>query len=292
MPTKTLKKPEILAADDNSESIVERAFSKSGLKAGKRGWRTIKRWDTLSSSGVDPLLVAWTSTDIDHEKIRRLHDLKRIPVFLLFQGNLPVEAVVDRIAWLDVRDDKRICLVAADNEAELFVARFLSALDSGGYEGRIIDARWEEDTLVVVSPIGNRFIKLRVPLEKLSVLQGHNGQERKNFEIDEDGAFIYWPDLDIHLGWEQFEQAVDPRAYLKAKQQAEAFNKTYGIAVRELREKSELRQSDIIGLTSRQVGRIERGECRATHNALSKLAKAHNMSISDYMNELANLLKT
>ncbi len=146
--------------------------------------------------------------------------------------------------------------------------------------------------MVVVSPIENRFIKLRVPLEKLSVLQGHRREKLENFEIDEDGAFIYWPDLDIHLGWEQLEQAVDERAYLKAKQQSEAFNKTYGIAIRELREKSELRQSDIKELTPRQVGRIERGECRATHNALSKFAKAHEISISDYMNKLANLLKT
>ncbi len=178
------------------------------------------------------------------------------------------------------------------NEAKLFVERFLLALDAGGYKGRIIDARWEGDTLLVVSPMRNFFNKLRVPLAKLPVLQGHRREKLENFEIDEDGAFIYWPDLDIHLGWEQFEQAVDPRAYLKAKQQSEAFNKTYGIAVRELREKSELRQSDIKGLTPRQIGRIERGECRATHNALSKLAKAHEMSISDYMNKLANLLKT
>ena len=292
MTAKTLERPEILAADDNSESIVGQAFSKSGLKAGRHGWRTIKNWDTLSSSCVAPLLVAWTSADIDREKIKQLHDLKRKKVFLLFQGDLPVEAVADRIAWLGVRDDKRICLVAADSKAEPFVVRCLLALDSGGSEGRIIDARWEEDTLVVVSPIKNRFVKLRVPLEELSVLQGHNGEKHKNFEIDEDGAFIYWPDLDIHLGWEQFEQAVDPSACVKAKQQSEVFNKAYGIAIRDLREKSELRQSDIEGLTPRQVGRIERGECRATHNALSKFANAHKMSISDYMNKHANLLKT
>jgi hypothetical protein len=220
-----------------------------------------------------------------------LRTLKRkAKVYLLFQGDLPPEAIVDRIAWLGVHDDERICLVAPDNEAESFVARVLLALDNSGYEGRIINAWWEEDTLVVVSPIGNRFIKLRVPLEKLPALRGHSREERKNFKIDEDGVFIHWPDLDIHLGWEQFEQAVDAGACLRAKQQSEAFNKAYGIAIRKLRKNSKLRQSDIKGLTARQVGRIERGECRATHNALSKFAKAHKMSISDYMNKLASLL--
>jgi hypothetical protein len=292
MPTETLEKPEILAADENSESIVVHAFSKSGLETGKRGWRTIKNWRTLSSGSGVPLLVAWTSTFIDREKIRRLRNLKRAKIFLLFQGDLPFEAVADRMVWLGLHDDKRICIVAEDKEVETFVERILLALDRGGYEGRIIDARWEGDTLVVVSPAANCFNKLRVPLEKLPVFQGRNRQELENFEIDEEGIFIYWPDLDIHLGWEQFEQAVDKGAYLKAKQQSEAFNKAYGVAIRELRQESQLRQSDIKGLTPRQVGRIERGECRATHNALSKLARAHKMSISDYMNALADLMKT
>jgi hypothetical protein len=292
MPTETLEKPEILAADKNSEAIVVHAFSKSGLEMGKRGWRTIKNWKTLSSNSGVPLLVAWTSTFIDREKIQRLRNLKRAKIFLLFQGNLPFEAVADRMVWLGVHDDKRICIVAEDKEVETFVERILLALDSDGYEGRIIDARWEGDILVVVSPEANCFNKLRVPFEKLPMFQGRSREELENFEIDEEGVFIYWPDLDIHLGWEQFEQAVDEGLYLKAKQQSEEFNKAYGIAIRELRQKNQLRQSDIKGLTPRQVGRIERGECRATHNALSKLAKAHKISIADYMNELANLMKT
>lgn len=291
MTTEILEKPEILAADEYSESIFQQAFSKSGLKAGKHGWRTIKSWTTVSPKGVAPLLVAWTSIYVDRDKIQQLRELHRGTAFLLFQGNLPFEAVADRMVWLGVRDDRRICFVAADREEEPFVERFLLALDSGDYEGRIIDARWEGDALVLVSPRKNLFDKLRVPLEKLPVLQGHSKKKLRNFEIDEDGAFIYWPDLDIHLGWEQFEQAVDQRAYLKAKQHSEAFNKAYGSAIRKLREKSDLRQTDIKGFTPRQVGRIERGQCRATHNALSKFAKAHKMSISDYMNELANLLE-
>lgn len=290
MPTNTLEKPEILAADDDSESIVERAFSKSGLRAGKHGWRKIKSWKTLPSKGDTPLLVVWNSACIDRNKIKHLNKSQRSITYVVFHSDLPTQAVVDRIAWLGVRNDKRICIVETKGE-EPFVRRFLLAMDSGGYEGRIIDVWWEEDTLVVVSPRNDGFAKLRVPLDKLPVFQGSNQKARENFEIDEDGAFIYWPNLDIHLSWEQFEQAVDNGAYLKTKQQSEVFNKAYGKAIRKLRKKSELRQSDIKGLTPRQVGRIERSQCRATHNALSKLAKAHKMTTSDYMNELAKLLK-
>jgi hypothetical protein len=291
MTTETLEKPEILATDEYSEELLQQIFSKSGLKAGRHGWRKIKSMRTLSQNGVTPLLVACKIACMDHEEIKHLRKLKRAKAYLVFHGDLPPQAVADRIAWLGVRNEKRICIVETKEE-EPFVKRFLLALDSGDYEGRIIDAWWEEDTLVVVSPRNDGFVKLRVPLDKLPVLQGSDKKALENFEVDEDGAFVYWPDLDIHLGWEQFEQAVDEGAYLKAKQQSEAFNKAYGVAIRELRQKSQLRQSDIKGLTPRQVGRIERGECRATHNALSKLAKAHRMSISDYMNELADLMKT
>jgi hypothetical protein len=291
MPTETLEKPEILAADEYSEELLQQVFSKSGLKAGRHGWRKIKRMGTLSQKSVAPLLVACKSACMDHDEIKHLRKLKRAKAYLVFHGDLPPQAVADRIAWLGVQNEERICIVETKEE-EPFVKRFLLALDSGDYEGRIVDVWWEEDTLVVVSPRNDGFAKLRVPLDKLPVLQGHNKKALEKFEVDEDGSFVYWPSIDIHLSWEQFEQAVDEQAHLKAKQQSDAFNKAYGIAIREFRRKYQLRQSDIKGLTPRQVGRIERGECRATHNALSKLAKAHKMKISDYMNKLANLMKT
>lgn len=43
----------------------------------------------------------------------------------------------------------------------------------------------------------------------------------------------------------------------------------------------------MVRLTPPQVGRIERGECRAPHAALSKPAKAHETSTSDFMARLA-----
>jgi len=289
---KTLEKPEILTGDDYSKAIFHTAFSKSGLKAGKHGWHTIKNWKNVSSKSAAPLLVAWAVTNVERNKVKDLRKLKRNIIYLLFQCDLPPQAIVDRMAWLDIRNDKRIYCINTSKGEELFVERFLLALDSKDYEGRIIDAWWEDDTLVIVSPREDGFNKLRVPLEKLPVLQNYKKEDLENYEIDEDGIFIYWPDMDIHLGWEQFEQAIDEGACLKAKQRSEIFNKAYGAAIRDLRQKYGLRQSDIKDLTPRQVGRIEKGECRATHNALTKFAKAHKISVSNYMNKIANLLQS
>ena len=156
-------------------------------------------------------------------------------------------------------------------------------------ENRIVDAWWEGTTLVVVSPTPEGFRKLRVPLEKLSVLQKLSQEQRQEFEINEEGTFLYWPAGDIHLGWEQFEYAVDKTASLKVRQQTEAFNKAHGAAIRKLRQEKGLRQSDIEGLTARQVGRIESGH-RATLSALQKFAQSHGMSVNKYMDELAKCL--
>lgn len=67
------------------------------------------------------------------------------------------------------------------------------------------------------------------------------------------------------------------------------FNKTYGSASRKLRREKGLRQSDVPGLTARQVGRIESGH-RATRSALQKLAAAHGLSVNEYLDDLAQRL--
>jgi hypothetical protein len=291
----TIEKPEIFAADDHLKKVFERAFSKSGLKAGKHGWRSVMTWGDSSPDPGGSMLAAWMLKDITLDTVRRFRQeyasTSRPTVFVVFAGDLPSRAVADRVAWLNVKDDERIHFVPGDGEKEQgYVERLLTAMDRADGDSRILDAWWEESTFVVVSPARQGFRKLRVPIEKVPVLQGLSKEDQAAFEIDEDGTFIYWPSGDIHLGWEQFECAVDETAYLKAKQQTAGFNKAYGAAIEALRKERNLRQSDIEGLTPRQVGRIESGQCRATLSALRKLAKAHDMSVSEYMEELSRRL--
>jgi len=290
----TLQKPEILAADDRLKTIFQRAFTKCGMRAGKHGWNAIKDWKHLSTTSENPLLIVLTLEDINQEKMDRLQDLHdRFKMFLLFRGDMPSRAIVDRLTLLNVRDDKRVhfadFVTYLNKSVDRFAERLIIGLDSSDGDNRILDAWWEESTFVVVSPSGEGFRKLRVPLGKLPVLAECSKEARYNFNIDEDGVFIYWPEEDIHLGWEQFEQAVDKQSCLKAKQQSDEFNRAYGAAIRKTRETHKLLQSNIKGLTPRQLRRIETGQCRATYNALCKLAQAHGMSISEYLGKLAEL---
>jgi len=292
----TLQKPEILTTDERLRTIFQKAFTKCGLRAGKHGWGAIKDWEHLSTRSGNPLLVVLTLQDIDQDNIDRLRDMRnRFKMFLLFRGDMPSRSIVDRLAWLNVRDEKRVHYVDFANiytktYIDELAKRLIIGLDCSDGDNRILDAWWEESTFVVVSPSGAGFKKLRIPLEKLPVLAECSKEARANFKIDEDGVFIYWPDVDVHLGWEQFEQAVDEQAYLKAKLQSDEFNRAYGAAIRKARVTHKLLQSDIKGLTPRQIRRIETGKCRATYSALCKLAEAQGTSISEYLEELAELM--
>jgi len=289
--SQTLKtKPEIAASNDRLKSIFEKAFSEVGLRAGKHGWKTIKTLRTISRSGLS-LVVAWMLEDVTENRIKLVQELKRPKIFLVFKGRLPCQAAVDRVTLLNVRDPRRIhCIASEEDEEEAYAERLFQGLDNEDDANRILDIWWEEKVLAVISPSREGFKKLRIPLDKIRCLRGKNQEQLRNYQIDEDGLFVYWPDLDVHLGWDQFEQAVNRKAVLKARQQSEEFNRAYGCAIRKLRKETGLLQSDIKGLTARQVGRIERGECRATYAALSKLAQAHKLGVSDYMDRLAELL--
>jgi hypothetical protein len=169
-----------------------------------------------------------------------------------------------------------------------FLARLTAALESKEDDGRIFDARLEDRVLHVVSA---DFRRLEVPLSKIGPLSKADKKTAEHFEIDEDGSYIYWPDLDLHLGWEQLQQIVDPAAAQKAKHKSREFNVRYGAAIRKIREEKGLTITTIPDLSGKQLRRIERGESRLTSNAAKKLALAHGMSPNQYLQTVAAALK-
>jgi len=207
---------------------------------------------------------------------------------LVFPDKSPSEALLDRIFRLRIRSAERIHTPRFNYDTEKsFLHRFLAALDQWPVEETIADAWWEQDRLVVLSPT---FERLSVPAESIPKVRAATEEERRAFKIDECGEFIYWPSQDVHMGWEQFEQAVDPRARLKAQQQSEEFNRAYGQAIRALRREKGLRQADVKGIDARTVGRIERGKTRASSKALASLAASLGMEPNAYLSAVAKKL--
>ncbi|MFN0196803.1 MAG: helix-turn-helix domain-containing protein [Planctomycetaceae bacterium] len=151
----------------------------------------------------------------------------------------------------------------------------------------IVDAWIENDKLVLLSP---SFDRLEIPLEKLARFIGTNRTKWNSFEIDEDGSYLYWPHADVHLGWKQFMQIIDPTSALADMKKTAEFNKQYGAAIRSLREEQGLKQADIHGMTERQLRRVEHGEQAATKATLESLAFAHVKSLEEYLKMISQRL--
>lgn len=201
----------------------------------------------------------------------------------------------DRVAqWMrrtNIRSEHRLHIVRVENleapQVSDLLARLCHAFRPELGEGRIVDAYLAGKVLYVRGPQRRM---LHVPVESVTVLRNLSATELQDFRIDPDGSFIHWPGPDIHLGWNQLLQIMDPLEVHKAQQRSADFNRRYGAAIRKLREEAGIPQAKVEGITQRQLRRVEQGDCRATANALHALARAHKLGVNEYMEKVANAM--
>lgn len=204
---------------------------------------------------------------------------------LVFISEFPIEAVTSRLMKLKIRRSNRLHLAAKPDEASEseLIQRLVSGMTENDGSQTIVDAWIEGEELVLLSPA---FERMRVPHSKLVRFLGKSDSAFSAFEMDEDGRFLYWPHSDTHLGWKQLEQLINPAVAIKDQEKTDQFKRRYGQAIKSLREEKGLKQTEIHGLTDRQLRRIEQGQQMVTSKALEALAKAHKLDVADYMKEL------
>lgn len=244
--------------------------------------------------GTRPRFTIFMSyvVDIDEDVMARLREqASSIHKYLLVTERDRIKAIAERVAQLNIRSPARLHIAAPMEHESVdgMWRRFLSVLNAAPDDHRILDAWWEHDEFVVMS---QHFERLRLSLDQLRELEFFKKSSRKeleHFQIDEDGAYVRWPVLDVDLDWNGFCRLagrVDAGRELRSLESREA----YGDAIRRLREGHGLRQQDIKGLDERHVRRIEKGEVPATLSALKKLADGHMMNVQEYLDELAGLV--
>jgi hypothetical protein len=239
-------------------------------------------------------MVVLSHADDDHLVLTeaRLEPVVAEAFHLLFtEPTTHPDQVAQWMRTTNIRSENRLHVVKVDDleapQVSELLGRVCFALGRDGNRGSIIDAYLAGNTLLIRGPMHRM---LHVPVNSIAALSRQPTALLRNFAVDPDGSFIHWPDLDVHLGWNQFLQAVDPGELRKAQQRSAGFNERYGAAIRRIREASGIPQSKIEGLTERQLRRVEQGECRATTAALTALAKAHGLGVNDYMERLARAL--
>ena len=150
----------------------------------------------------------------------------------------------------------------------------------------IVDAYVLGDELVVV--LGDLTVR-SFPRAQVPGPDGWAADVFSSFEIDPDGSYLRWPELDLDLGVSSLLQAADPM-YLADVEIERLAREDVGTALRELREVAGLRQEDVPGLSARQVRRLEKSTSRLTSEAARSFAEAFGVSLDGLLERLGELL--
>lgn len=168
------------------------------------------------------------------------------------------------------------------------VRRIVQARKAGAEDKLIASASIDDGKLVVWSCEPKRYV---VALSEIPALSELSAKDAAKFSLSESGSRLHWDKGDIDLDLESIRYYADPKAKKALDKARRADAARYADAIRSLREEQGLNQSDIPGLTDRQVRRIEQGENTPQSVTLAKLAAAHGLGLDEYMSELAKRSK-
>jgi hypothetical protein len=182
-----------------------------------------------------------------------------------------LRAIKNLVVHSDVEMPKRILNAWKNNAQDKLVARAMVVQD------RLFLTSCEPETL-------------DIGFDELPALKSIPKAERGRFEVSEDGSYIHWPSVDIHLDLDSVRSVLDPDFRDQRAAQRVEHDANFGNAIATLRKEQGLRQCDIAGLSERQLRRIERGGgggARASVSALRSLAASHDLDLNDYLNAVA-----
>ena len=171
--------------------------------------------------------------------------------------------------------------VAPDRES---ARRIIAARQRNAGGELIASATLEGDRLIVWSCEPKRY---EVAIAEIPSLSRLTSEERGAFDISPSGSRIHWPHGDVDVNLDAIRERVDPELRKAHDAQARKDAARYAGSIRRLREQRGLKQTDIVGLSERQVRRLEEGDTVPHAASLRKLAAAHGMPVNDYLVELA-----
>lgn len=164
------------------------------------------------------------------------------------------------------------------------VRRLVLAQRAGAEKELMASASIDDGNLVAWSCEPRRF---EVAVAEIPALAAMPADVLANFELSQSGSRIRWSAADVDLNLDTIREYADPDMRREHEAMARKEAARYAAAIRRFREQRGLRQTDIDGLTDRQVRRLEEGNTVPHIDTLKKLATAHGLAIEDYLKELA-----
>lgn len=224
-------------------------------------------------------LVACLASDLLLQEIE-LPDWVGVESKFLIVMDLPEPSILRLPSLLRTRKPDQRMHVSRDLGV---VKRAIIALHREHAWESILDAYVLGDHLIVVC--GDLSVR-QFPREMLPGLRELSSESFRAFELDTSGSYLHWPEADLHLGPSQMLQAVDPMYLADVEIQRYAMEKI-SLALLEMREERELKQTEISGLSERQVRRLENEESRFTVDAAKRYAETFALSLEELLAELS-----
>ena len=239
-----------------------------------------KQLSAAGQAGPSPsLVVAWASELLGQDRLRLPKWVDTDTRYLVVL-DVPEQAVLRLASTLRLHKPDRRLQVCRDPSV---VKRLVIALKRpAAWEG-ILDAYVLRDSLVVV--LGDMSV-WNFPVVRLPKVGRFEPAVVRRFAIDSAGSYLHWPDRDVHMGPSQMLQAVDP-VHLAEVEIRRYEMEVVSRALLDMRRDRQLKQTEIPGLSERHVRRLEKEEIRLTVDAASKFARALELTLSEFLDELS-----
>jgi hypothetical protein len=260
----------VLVHGRRSESVVR----------DKKRFRVLRRADQQNAGQVRNVFVLVPATELPHvsdfvSAVNRRNQLRA----LLVSEDVEASSIPQMFERAHLRMIRNTIVHSDDSVPR----RLLAAWAHNAQDQLIAKAAVSGDRLFVLSCGLQQY---EIAFDEMPALKRIPKSERARFVVDEDGSYLHWPEPDIHMDLDAIRVAKDPRARANALVEKARHDTRYGAAIARLRLARGLKQSDIEGLSERQVRRIEKGE-GTTSEALRLLAAAHRMDLDAYLKAVA-----
>ena len=173
-------------------------------------------------------------------------------------------------------------IVPSTEELYERVHRILNAWEARAATRLIADATVVRDLLIQSCD----FKLYRFPFDSVRALKKLPATHRDSFEIASDGSYLHWPEHDIHLDLDALRYATDPQFRDEKDRQRALHNERFGVSVAAFRRERGLTQTNMPGISEREIRRIEKGETFPRTSTLEVIAEAHGLNLRDYIAEI------
>ncbi|HEY3351707.1 MAG TPA: helix-turn-helix domain-containing protein [Polyangia bacterium] len=129
----------------------------------------------------------------------------------------------------------------------------------------------------------------RISVDEVPALAELDADTLHDFAVSASGSRIRWDRADVDLNLDTVREKVDPSFRKRNEQRARREAAGFGAAIRKLRLDAGLKQTEVPGLSEREIRRLERGGIVPRAETLRLLAAAHQTSPGEYLEALARL---